>query len=85
MSMNKAIESGKEHRKQYRGCKAFDPSCRCHGECPWCRDNRMHRTEKRMPVDDNGDFVGKRPQPYDEDSDEIVNSANFLVDEVKES
>jgi len=77
MSMNKAIESGKEHRKQYKGCQAFDPSCRCHGGCPWCRDNRMHRTEKRMPVDDNGDIVGKRPQYYDEDSGEIANSANF--------
>ena len=68
MSMNKAIESGKEHRKQYRGSKAFDTSCRCHGGCPWCRGNRMHRTEKRMPVDDNGDIVRKRPQPSDEDS-----------------
>lgn len=79
MSMNKAIESGKEHRKQYRGSQACDPSCRCHGSCPWCRDNRMHRTEKRMPIDENGDIVGKRPQPSDEDS------VNFLVDEVEAS
>ena len=66
MSLDKAIESGKEHRKQYRGCQAFDPGCRCHGGCTWCRDNRMHRTEKRMPVDDNGNIIGKHPKLDDE-------------------
>ena len=34
MTLDKAIESGKEHRKQYRGAKRVDPSCRNHGGCP---------------------------------------------------
>ena len=31
MSLNKGIESGKEHRRAYRKSKAFDRSCRNHG------------------------------------------------------
>jgi hypothetical protein len=34
MSLDKAIKTGKEHRKPYRGSKAFDRSCRNHGDCP---------------------------------------------------
>ena len=36
MSLDKAIEFGKEKRKQYRKSKAFDRTCRNHGSCPWC-------------------------------------------------
>lgn len=45
--LTKAIEHGKEKRKEYRGSKAFDPSCRCHGGCPWCLENRMYKFKKR--------------------------------------
>ena len=41
MSFDKAIKYGKEHRKPYRGGKAIDPSCRNHGGCPWCEENRQ--------------------------------------------
>jgi hypothetical protein len=40
MGLEKAIKSGKEHRKPYSGSKAFDCSCRNHGGCPWCEENR---------------------------------------------
>lgn len=43
MSLDKSIDHGKEHRKPYRGSKAFDPSCRNHGGCPWCEENRKHK------------------------------------------
>lgn len=39
--------AGKEHRKPYRRSKAFDATCRNHGSCPWCRENRLHATRKR--------------------------------------
>lgn len=42
MSLYKAIKSGKEKRKPYRRSKAFDPSCRNHGACGYCKDNRTH-------------------------------------------
>lgn len=57
MSMNKAIKSGKEHRKEwkYRGsfCKSVDTQCQNHGgrykgwECPYCKGNRLHKFKKR--------------------------------------
>ena len=43
MSMRKAIEHGKEHRKPYYGSKDFDRTCRNHGSCPWCEENRKHK------------------------------------------
>jgi hypothetical protein len=41
MSLNKAIKHGKEHRKPYKGSKAFDYSCRNHGSCAYCSLNRQ--------------------------------------------
>lgn len=53
MSMDKAIASGKEHRKKYRGTKAFDCSCRNHGTCDYCKSNRLYKNLKKMqePID----------------------------------
>lgn len=48
MSLDKAIASGKEHRKEYTGAKAIDPQCRCGGGCEWCRGNRRYKHIKRM-------------------------------------
>ena len=53
MSMNKAIKSGKEHRKEYPFCKSVDNRCQNHGgrykgwECPYCKGNRLHKFKKR--------------------------------------
>lgn len=47
MSLNKSIQSGKEHRKPYRGTKAIDYTCRNHGSCGWCKGNRTHKNDKR--------------------------------------
>ena len=43
MSLDKAIEHHKEKRKPYRGAKAIDCTCRNHGSCPWCVENRTHK------------------------------------------
>jgi hypothetical protein len=47
MSLDKAIEHHKEHRKPYTGSKAFDMSCRNHGGCEWCEENRKHKYIKK--------------------------------------
>ena len=47
MTLNKAIEHGKEYRKQYTGAKAVDKTCRNHGSCAWCEGNRKHSRTKR--------------------------------------
>ena len=49
MSLDKAIEHGKEHRKPYRGTKAIDPSCRNHGSCTVCKKNRLHKFRDKKP------------------------------------
>ena len=46
MSFDKYM--GKERRQQYRGSKAVDSTCRNHGSCDWCRDNRTYNTRKRL-------------------------------------
>lgn len=43
MSLDKAIEHHKEKRQMYRGSKAIDCTCRNHGSCEWCRQNRQHK------------------------------------------
>lgn len=55
MSLDKAIAHGKEHRKQYRGSKAIDGTCRNHGGCPWCEENRKHKfRDKHPPIYEEG-------------------------------
>lgn len=43
MALDKAIKSGKEHRKPYTGSKVKDKTCRNHGGCPWCEGNRKYK------------------------------------------
>ena len=54
MSLDKAIEHGKEKRKPYRGSKAIDRSCRNHGGCTWCECTRLYqrkRTEEASRIE----------------------------------
>ena len=47
MGLEKAIKHKKEKRKPYRKAKAVDKQCRNHGGCPWCKENRLHGSNKR--------------------------------------
>ena len=51
MSLDKAIQHGKERRKPYRGAKAVDPTCRNHGSCPVCEENRKHKFRDKHPTE----------------------------------
>ena len=47
MSLDKAIKHHKEKRKEYKKlCEQIDKSCRCHGGCDYCLDNRMYQYSK---------------------------------------
>ena len=46
MSLDKAIEHGKEKRKPYKGAKAIACSCRNHGSFEWCKSNRLYQQLK---------------------------------------
>lgn len=48
MSLDKAIEHNKEHRKRYYGAKACDRTCRNHGSDDWAKDNRLYRSNKLL-------------------------------------
>lgn len=48
MSLNKAIEHGKEYRKPYKGGKSISKRCRNHGGCDWCLSNRVHKYNKKI-------------------------------------
>lgn len=47
MSLDKGITHGKEHRKPYYRSGKYDRTCRPHGSCDWCRDNRRIGDLKR--------------------------------------
>ena len=53
MGMEKAIASGKEHRKEYRGAKAICKSCGNGGSCEWWIRDRMYKNLKKLqkPID----------------------------------
>lgn len=48
MSLDKSIDSGKEHRKRFRGSKRFDRTCRNHGSCDYCKGNRLYSAKKTL-------------------------------------
>lgn len=81
MSMNKAIKSGKEHRKEYRNAKRVDPSCRNHGGCDWCKENRQYSTKKRLQK------VSKELQEYmtEELYNITIDSRDRLINLTKEN
>lgn len=48
MSLDKAIEHGKEKRKSYYGRKAdYGKNCRNHGSCERCKGDRLYSSRKR--------------------------------------
>ena len=34
------------YRRKKTGGKAVDPSCRNHGDCPWCQGNRRYNERR---------------------------------------
>ncbi len=48
MSLDKAVFYGKEHRKPYKGAKAVCQSCRNHGDCDYCKRNRLYSVNKAL-------------------------------------
>lgn len=53
MSLDKAIKHKKERRKPYQGAKAISCSCRNHGSCDYCRENRLYKSMIQQEVIDS--------------------------------
>ena len=69
MSLDKAIKSGKEHRKEYRDSRRWDCTCCNHGSCSYCERNRTI-FDKRARARTEGqvdEWFGYwfMPDPYD--------------------
>lgn len=47
MSFDKHYPNRKDRRKPYRKAARFDRSCRNHGGCPYCENNRLHNNKRR--------------------------------------
>jgi len=67
VSLDKAITHGKEKRKPYRGSKAIDCTCRNHGSCQWCVENRTHKFR-----DKESDTVRKQITYIADDGEEFA-------------
>ena len=52
MSLDKAVQHGKEYRKPYTGGKAIDRTCRNHGSYDYCRENRLHASKVQQEIAD---------------------------------
>lgn len=49
VALDKTIRAGKEHRRPWTGkdkSKNVDETCRNHGSCEECRQNRLYQTRK---------------------------------------
>ena len=50
MSLDKAIDHKKEHRKKYYKSKAIDRTCRNNGTCGYCKDNRLYKRKLQETI-----------------------------------
>lgn len=64
----------------YKGSRSknIDPSCRNHGSCPWCKNNRLFFDKKRRQV--MLDEYWEAMEILDEFKDEESFIKNFLKD-----
>lgn len=71
MSLDKAIKHKKEHRKPFRGAKAYTCACRNHGTCSWCIGNRtLFDAKARAALDgQEEEFYGYW---FDKDPSDVV-------------
>ena len=87
MSLDKAIEQGKEKRKPYYGAQAIDCTCRPHGSCEWCRSNRMYQQLKMEEAsrqaleefeneDDEQDKMIRATRKFDVTKQDLIDTFN---------
>ena len=56
MAFDNQLGKGKDWRKPYYDCRAFDWSCRHGGSCTWCEGRRTFKNKRREPIIDYADF-----------------------------
>jgi len=53
MTFDNSYPNRKDWRRQYSDSKAVDRTCRNHGSCPHCRNNRLHKHRRKEPLKDD--------------------------------
>jgi hypothetical protein len=72
MGHEKAIKSGQEHRKPYRGAASWVSSCRNHGRCSYCESNRTQAAQKfKAATTDEMIYDEMAPWYCDDSAEEI--------------
>ncbi len=56
MAFDNFYPNRKDWREPYRRSKAFDVTCRNHGACEYCRNNRTHKFIKSTPLIEKEDY-----------------------------
>jgi len=78
----------RSYKQPYTRSKRFDSTCRCHGTCEYCRDNRLYQSNKQPTLEEElkiEDYnmiqpESKLPWEYTKISDEyIVKDAEGLA------
>lgn len=67
MSFDNYYPNRKDHRSKYYDSRDVDRTCRSHGSCPWCKDNRLYKRRKMeedLDYEDDG-----QPDDYTEFQD----------------
>jgi hypothetical protein len=41
----------RSYKQPYTKSKRFDKTCRCNGSCDYCRENRLHQSNKLLTLD----------------------------------
>jgi hypothetical protein len=48
MSFNNQYPNRKDRLGKYYKSKRFDSSCRCHGSCSYCLNNRLYHNKREL-------------------------------------
>jgi len=60
----------RSYKQPYTKSKRFDATCRCHGSCSYCYDNRMHKNDKHpdlkeeLKIGDYNMITPESPLPW---------------------
>jgi 5-methylcytosine-specific restriction endonuclease McrA len=59
------------YKKPYTGSKRHDATCRNHGSCSYCAENRAQREKRQKAVADDSmeDYKDSSDEPLNQDSD----------------
>ena len=55
----------RSHKKQsYTKSKVFDPQCRNHGSCDYCRNNRMYNTLRKIEATNRYNSISSKQESF---------------------